>query len=42
MARVKSKARVSYSTPKRNMTKRDFVKMVKKAKRYNIDAHFSS
>ena len=40
MARVKSKAAAfSYSTPKRNMTKRDFVKMVKKAKRYIYDGH---
>ena len=40
MARVKSKAATfSYSTPKRNMTKRDFVKMVKKAKRYIYDGH---
>ena len=40
MARVKSKAPAfSYSTPKRNMTKRDFVKMVKKAKRYIYDGH---
>lgn len=40
MARVKSKAAAfSYSTPRRNMTKRDFVKMVKKAKRYIYDGH---
>jgi anthranilate synthase component I len=40
MGRVKSKAAAfSYSTPKRNMTKRDFVKMVKKAKRYIYDGH---
>ena len=40
MARVKSKAAAfSYSTPKRNMTKRDFVKMVRKAKRYIYDGH---
>ncbi|MDW0122401.1 MAG: chorismate-binding protein [Nitrososphaeraceae archaeon] len=40
MARVKNKAAAfSYSTPKRNMTKRDFVKMVKKAKRYIYDGH---
>lgn len=35
MARTKTKpARFSYSTPKRNMTKKQFVKMVTKAKRY--------
>jgi anthranilate synthase component 1 len=40
MARLKNKAAAfSYSTPKRNMTKRDFVKMVKKAKRYIYDGH---
>ena len=40
MAQVKSKpARFSYSTPKRNMTKKDFVKMVRKAKRYIYDGH---
>jgi anthranilate synthase component 1 len=40
MARVKSKpARFSYSRPKRNMTKKDFVKMVRKAKRYIYDGH---
>lgn len=40
MARVKSKAAAfSYSTPKRNMTKRDFVKMVRKAKHYIYDGH---
>ncbi len=40
MARVKSQAaRLSYSTPKRNMTKKDFVKMVRKAKRYIYDGH---
>jgi anthranilate synthase component 1 len=40
MARVKSKpARFSYSTPKRDMTKKDFVKMVRKAKRYIYDGH---
>ncbi len=40
MARIKSKpSRFSYSTPKRNMTKKDFVKMVTKAKRYIYDGH---
>ena len=40
MAQMKSKpARFSYSTPKRNMTKKDFVKMVSKAKRYIYDGH---
>jgi anthranilate synthase component 1 len=40
MARMKSKpARFSYSTPKRNMTKKDFVRMVGKAKRYIYDGH---
>ena len=40
MARVKSKdARFSYSTPKRNVTKKDFVKMVRKAKRYIYNGH---
>ncbi len=40
MARMKSKAvRFSYSMPKRNVTKRDFVRMVKKAKRYIYDGH---
>ena len=40
MARVKSKpARFSYSIPKRNMTKKDFVKMVRKAKSYIYDGH---
>ncbi|MDP8889040.1 MAG: chorismate-binding protein [Thermoproteota archaeon] len=40
MVRVKSKpARFSYSTPKRNMTRKDFVKMVRKAKRYIYDGH---
>jgi anthranilate synthase component I len=40
MARIKSKpARFSYSTPKRNMAKKDFVKMVTKAKRYIYDGH---
>lgn len=35
MAKVKNKAtRFSYSTPRRNMTKQRFVKMVKKAKHY--------
>jgi anthranilate synthase component I len=40
MAGVRSKpARFSYSTPKRNMPKKDFVKMVRKAKRYLYDGH---
>lgn len=40
MARVKNKAApFSYSTPKRNMTKKEFVKMVRKAKRYIYDGH---
>jgi anthranilate synthase component 1 len=40
MAQTKHKpARFSYSAPKRNMTKKDFVKMVKKAKRYIYDGH---
>ncbi len=40
IAQVKSQAaRFSYSTPKRNMTKKDFVKMVRKAKRYIYDGH---
>ncbi len=40
MAQTKHKpARFSYSRPKRNMTKKDFVKMVKKAKRYIYDGH---
>ncbi|AFU58696.1 anthranilate synthase component 1 [Candidatus Nitrososphaera gargensis Ga9.2] len=35
MAKVKNKAtRFSYSTPRRNMTKQRFIKMVKKAKHY--------
>lgn len=38
MANVRSKAnRFSYSTPRRNMTKQHFVKMVKKAKQYVYD-----
>ncbi len=40
MAQMKRKpARFSCSTPKRNMTKKDFVKMVEKAKRYIYDGH---
>ena len=40
IAQTKHKpARFSYSAPKRNMTKKDFVKMVKKAKRYIYDGH---
>jgi anthranilate synthase component 1 len=40
MAFVKSNAApFSYSTPKRNVTKKGFVKMVKKAKRYIYDGH---
>ena len=40
MAHVKSKpSTFSYSTPKRNMTKKNFVKMVTKAKRYIYDGH---
>jgi anthranilate synthase component 1 len=40
MACVESKTvRFSYSTPKRNVTKKDFVKMVGKAKRYIYDGH---
>jgi anthranilate synthase component 1 len=40
MVQVKRKpARFSYSTPKRNMTKKDFVKMVRQAKRYIYDGH---
>ena len=40
IAQTKHKpARFSYSSPKRNMTKKDFVKMVKKAKRYIYDGH---
>ena len=40
MAQVKSKdARFSYSTPKNNVTKKQFVKMVTKAKRYIYEGH---
>ncbi len=40
MAHVKRKpSSFSYSTPKRNMTKKDFVKMVTKAKRYIYRGH---
>jgi anthranilate synthase component 1 len=40
MARVKSKdARFSYSTPKKTVTKKQFVKMVTKAKRYIYEGH---
>ena len=40
MAQMKRKpAGFSYSAPKRNMTKKDFVKMVQKAKRYIYDGH---
>jgi anthranilate synthase component I len=40
MAQVKSKdARFSYSTPKKNVTKKQFVKMVTKAKRYIYEGH---
>jgi anthranilate synthase component I len=40
MARVKSKdATFSYSTPKKNVTKKQFVKMVTKAKRYIYEGH---
>lgn len=40
IAQTKHKpARFSYSSPKRNMTKKDYVKMVKKAKRYIYDGH---
>ncbi len=40
MARAKNKhAKFSYSTPKRNVTKKQFVKMVTKAKRYLYDGH---
>jgi anthranilate synthase component 1 len=40
MVQVKMKpARFSYSTPKRNMTKKDFVKMVRQAKGYIYDGH---
>jgi anthranilate synthase component 1 len=40
MAHVKSKASTfSYSNPKRNMTKKDFLKMVTKAKRYIYRGH---
>jgi anthranilate synthase component 1 len=40
MARVKSEAApFSYSTPQRNVTKKDFVKMVRKAQRYIYDGH---
>jgi anthranilate synthase component I len=40
MAQMKRKpASFSYSAPKRNMTKKDFVKMVQKAKRYIYDGH---
>ena len=40
MSHMKSKpARFSYSMPKRNMTKKEFMKMVNKAKRYIYDGH---
>jgi anthranilate synthase component I len=40
MARVKNKATpFSYSKPKRNMTKKEFVRMVRKAKGYIYDGH---
>ena len=40
MARAKNKhAKFYYSTPKRNVTKKQFVKMVTKAKRYLYDGH---
>jgi anthranilate synthase component 1 len=40
MARVKSKpSTFSFSNPKRNMTKKDFLKMVTKAKRYIYRGH---
>jgi anthranilate synthase component I len=40
MARVKSKdAKFCYSTPKKNVTKKQFIKMVTKAKRYIFKGH---
>ena len=40
MVQVKRRPpRFSYSTPRRNMTKKDFVKMVRQAKRYIYDGH---